>query len=232
MRQMCRGVVFSLSLIRKMLATTIRVLGVLMKAGQYLFGFSGRINRAKIWLWVLIAIAFVIVMAVIAGLGFEWKATLDALKAQKGHAPIDWSLVPKPGCKGTVSLIAMIAMGLVAIAYLWAKLAVYAKRLHDRAKSAWWLVVYLGVPMALHGYGCHVAGKPCGGDPLHHLHAMTLPGKIACGLALLIGIWVFIDLFCLKGTKGANKYGADPLEPNWCDPEKPVKGCKPKPLGK
>lgn len=211
-----------------MLLLTSWAMGDIMSARHYLFHFCGRINRAKIWLWVVIAIVAFIVAAVIACFGFDWSATLTALKAQHGQAVVDWSKVPKPGCKGAVSVVAMIAIGLIYIAYLWSKLAVYAKRLHDRGRSAWWLVVYLGVPLLLMGYACHSAA-PCFVAGMAAIHHGALPVRIAHWVSVLIGLWVFIDLFCLKGTKGANKYGADPLEPNWCDPEKPEKGCVPKP---
>lgn len=225
---MCRRVTFPSLNCRMMLLLTSWAMGDIMSARHYLFGFSGRINRAKIWLWVLFAIVAAIVSVVIVCLGLDWSATTAALKAQHGHAIVDWSKVPKPACKGTVTVVAMIAVGLIYIAYLWSKLAVYAKRLHDRGRSAWWLVVYLGVPLVLMGYACHSA-TPCFAAGVAAIHHGALPVRIAHWLSVLISLWVFIDLFCLKGTKGANKYGADPLEPNWCDPEKPVKGCVPKP---
>lgn len=214
-----------------MLSLTKWAMGENMSARQYLFGFSGRINRAKIWLWVLIVIATFIVAAAIAYFGFDWTATRAALHAHVANTPVDWSTIPKPGCKGWVSIVAMVVLALIVVAYAWAKLAVYAKRLHDRARSGWWLLLYLGAPAILHGYACHTMGVGCHGGKLPQmLHAMTLPGKIAWAVAVLISLWVFIDLYCLKGTKGANKYGADPLDPNWCDPEKPVKGCTPRPM--
>ena len=186
-----------------------------MSARHFLFGFSGRVNRAKLWLWILIAFVFTIVMMVIAGVGFDWSAPLAAIKQQ--HAPIDWAKVPHPACKGAVSIAALVALGLLYIAYVWSKLAIYAKRLHDRGRTAWWLLVYVGLPAVL------VLGTHC---PAMHPGAATAFARV---LSVVIGIVVFIDLFCLKGTKGANKFGADPLEPNWCDPEKPEKGCTPRP---
>ncbi len=122
-----------------------------MSTRHYLFGFSGRINRAKIWLWVLIAIALSIVVGVIACLGFDWTATVASLKAQQGHLVLDYHKIAKPGCKGTVSLVALILIGLIALAYVWAKLAIYTKRLHDRGRSAWWLLVYVVLPIVLQG---------------------------------------------------------------------------------
>jgi uncharacterized membrane protein YhaH (DUF805 family) len=220
-----------------MLLLTKRAMGETMSTRQYLFGFSGRINRAKIWLWILIVIAISIVTVAIAAIGFDWTATIASIKAQAPHgphalhAPLDYAKVVKPGCKGVISLVALGVIALITLAYIWAKLAIYTKRLHDRGKSIWWLLLYVAAPIILHGYACHTLTGPyahVGPHPM--LHNLTLPGQIAHWAVLAIGVWVFIDLFCLKGTKGANRYGPDPLEPNWCDPEKPVKGCVPKPM--
>lgn len=205
-------------------------MGEIMTTRHYLFGFSGRINRAKIWLWILIAIAAYVVMGLVVAYGFDWSATLAALKAHTAHTPVDWAKVPHPACKGTVSIAAMIVLALIVLAMIWAKFAVYIKRLHDRAKSAWWLVLYWAVPVALHGYACHAAGMPHHGGPHAMMQAMPIAGKAAYAVAMLIGLWVFIDLFLIGGTKGENKYGPDPRDPNWCDPDKPAKGCRPKPM--
>ena len=194
-----------------------------MSIQHYLFGFSGRINRARIWLWVLIVIALVLVSLALVAVAFDWTATLAAIKAHAAHKPA--VAIAKPACKGAVTVIALIVLAVLWLGYIWAKLAIYVKRLHDRARSGWWLLAYLLLPMILNVYACHTGG--------HYIavraHDMSGLGKVAWALAALIGLWVFIDLYCLKGTKGVNQYGADPLEPNWCDPEKPVKGCVPKP---
>jgi uncharacterized membrane protein YhaH (DUF805 family) len=189
-------------------------MGENMSARHYLFGFSGRINRAKIWLFVPIVILTFIVAIAIVFVGFDMSATLTALKAH-GYGPVDWTQIPHPGCKGVTSTVAAVLLALLAIAYVWALLAVYAKRLHDRGRTAWWLLVYVVLPAVLRCTGEHHGGQI---------------GKAAVGIAALIGLWVFVDLYCLKGNKGTNKYGADPLDPEFCDPEKPVKGCRPKPL--
>ncbi len=231
---MCRTVTFPSPLTRRMLLLTNGAMGEIMSTRQYLFGFSGRINRAKIWLFVLIVIATVIVTAVIAVFGFDWTATIASIKAQAPlapHTPLDYAKIVRPGSKGIISLVALIVIALIVLAYIWAKLAIYAKRLHDRARSAWWLLLYVGAPIVLHGYACHTLTGPfahAGPHPL--LHNLTLPGQIAYWVAFAISVWVFLDLFCFKGSKGANRYGRDPFEPNWCDPAKPEKGCIPKPM--
>lgn len=198
---------------------------------HYLFGFHGRINRAKVWLFLLICIVVEIVMVVVAAIGFDWtaffKAFSDSVHANPG-GPVDFAALPSPQTKGVLSIVALAVLALTALALIWAELAIYAKRLHDRAKSAWWLLLYMGAPLALHAF-MWCGGKAGAGGPFHH--NLTLAGLVAYWLALAIGLWVFIDLWCLKGSTGSNRFGVDPLEkgPVFCDPDKPVYGCAKKP---
>ena len=65
--------------------------------------------------------------------------------------------------------------------YWWNNFAVTVKRLHDRDKSAWWLVLW----WAISGLG----------------------GVFTYGLASLgVAIWAFVELGCLEGTPGQNRY--------------------------
>lgn len=91
---------------------------------------------------------------------------------------------------------------LVAVVYVLAVLvsgiAVGVKRLHDRDKSAWWLLVFYVVPGLLSG-----GGGSLGTD--------TIVGAGLSFAGLALSIWGFIELGCLRGTVGPNRYGDDPL---------------------
>ncbi|MFZ1415145.1 MAG: DUF805 domain-containing protein [Defluviicoccus sp.] len=123
----------------------------------------------------------------------------------------------KPYWLGTLAIIGVIVvavLGLVflaggaggyaaiAILYLvllWPTLAIGVKRLHDRGKSAWWLVVFYVVPTVLNV----LAESGDGGDGI---------GAMIFGLAgLAISIWALVELGFLRGTVGANRYGPDLL---------------------
>jgi uncharacterized membrane protein YhaH (DUF805 family) len=93
--------------------------------------------------------------------------------------------------------------GIVELVALVSSLAVATKRLHDRGKSAWWLLVFYLVPGVLTGIG---AGIELSSGP------MAL-GVIFTIVGLAIGIWAFVELGCLRGTIGPNPYGPDPLGP-------------------
>ena len=153
-----------------------------MNWGHFLFGFSGRINRAKFWLWILL---YIIAAIVVGGLIYAVNSS-------------------------TVDAIAPAAFGLIAFI---TGLAVYTKRLHDRNKSAWWLLVFWVLPTALVLIGAAVAAlssdSDAGGNP-------SLAGAIIALVFIFVGfglfVWAFVELACLRGTIGQNAYGPDPLE--------------------
>ena len=78
-------------------------------------------------------------------------------------------------------------------------LALGVKRLHDRDKSGWWILLFYVVPEVLNG----ADARP------HDSRAR------ACWWARsprsVLVIWGFIELGCLRGTAGPNRFGPDPL---------------------
>src|ERR1051326_1423358 len=126
-----------------------------MRLTELLFTFRGRINRAKYWLFFVIYLVSLLILA----------GTVALL------AP-----VPAPA--------AAIVYAIVALAWLLALLigsiAVGMKRLHDRDKSGWWLLLFYAVPALLSAAG-EAAGE-LGNEG----------ARIFCGLiAVAIGIWAF-----------------------------------------
>jgi uncharacterized membrane protein YhaH (DUF805 family) len=93
-----------------------------------LFGFSGRINRAKFWLAALIYIVF---FFGVVGITMAVSSSMDS-----------------------VFVAALIAYVPLVISGL----AVGIKRLHDRGKSAWWLAVFYLVPLAINLIAIYVLG--------------------------------------------------------------------------
>jgi uncharacterized membrane protein YhaH (DUF805 family) len=69
------------------------------------------------------------------------------------------------------------------------------KRLHDRDKSGWWLLLFYLGPGLLDGIG-RGAGSI---------------GLIFSLASFAISIWALVELGCLRGTDGPNTYGPDPL---------------------
>src|SRR3981081_1904315 len=91
-----------------------------MNPGNLLFTFKGRINRAKYWLALLI---WCVVWAALLGAGFGGEMILDNAGA---------------------ILIAIILLLLVTSGV--SGVAVGIKRLHDRDKSGWGLLIFYMLP--------------------------------------------------------------------------------------
>jgi uncharacterized membrane protein YhaH (DUF805 family) len=77
-------------------------------------------------------------------------------------------------------------------------LAISVRRLHDRDRSGWWLLVFVVCPLAFQGAGS--------------LNTLDAGPAVALLVAsLVLSIWGFIELGCVPGTSGPNRYGLDPL---------------------
>lgn len=149
-----------------------------MSMSELLFSFSGRLNRKPWWLVGLAtAVVMILVMLVVfiaAGVAAEGKS-LDSFSS------LGWPLA------------ILIVLFIPAI---WVGLAIGAKRLHDRNKSAWWLVVFYVIPGVIDGIGSFAGSA-------------SIVFSIA---SFAISIWGLVELGFLRGTVGPNQYGPDPLE--------------------
>jgi uncharacterized membrane protein YhaH (DUF805 family) len=144
-----------------------------------LFSFTGRINRGKYWLAALIYVAV-------------WTTFIAVSLVWLGGLNID-NLLSLAGAGLMIWLIGFILFVLGA----WSSLAVGIKRLHDRDKSGWWILLFWLGPSILGG--SQTASPDLGG------------GLILSLAATAIVIWAFVELGCLRGTPGLNQYGPDPL---------------------
>ena len=82
------------------------------------------------------------------------------------------------------------------------------KRLHDRNKSGWWVLLFYGAPTALSAVAA-----------LLESGAETSLAVLLFQLVnLVILVWALIELGCLRGTIGQNRYGPDPLAPDILTP--------------
>jgi uncharacterized membrane protein YhaH (DUF805 family) len=83
---------------------------------------------------------------------------------------------------------------MIALAMIVSGCIVGIKRLHDRNKSGWWLLLFYLLSGVLDVVG--MTGK--------------LPLLFELG-SVAISIWALVELGCLRGTAGTNEYGPDPL---------------------
>lgn len=165
-----------------------------MPAGQLFFGFSGRINRGKFWLAVLV---FFIVSVVLSLVVTSIAATRYAA-LYPGNIPYYFSSL------GAVGIIAAI----IGIGMFVSQLAVAVKRLHDRNKSGWWVLFFFVLPSLLSGIANGYVA-PDGG--YYDAGSSTIALVCAIG-ALMIYLWALVELGFLRGTIGPNRFGSDPLE--------------------
>jgi len=180
-----------------------------MDYAWFLFSFEGRITRAGYWLAGLIIVCWMVFLAALtlavakfldggapASFGFSvgdifglfdpatWRSAIDRLWS--GDLTVA-TLVPKLFCVIGTPL------------FLWIYAATSIKRLHDRNKGARWMVAFFVIP------GLY--------DRFVDRLAESYPADL---LGLVVGVltlWGFVEMLCLGGTSGLNRFGPDPLEP-------------------
>jgi uncharacterized membrane protein YhaH (DUF805 family) len=131
---------------------------------EFLFGAKGRINLAQHWRSLVILS--------VAGL----FAAVILFAAAAIAAPL---------------FIVMVVI--VFIPWLMWGFAIHNERLHDRNKSAWWLLVFYVVPGVL-GHFAKPAWLAGGaGMALHYAPALA---------SFALTIWGFAEIGCLRGTAG------------------------------
>lgn len=90
---------------------------------------------------------------------------------------------------------------LLGIPVLVISLAVLVRRLHDRNRSSWWLLVFWAAPSA-----CFIAAQ-WATERTGDGGTLALAGLVA-GLAF--ELWAIIEVGFLRGSKGDNRYGPPP----------------------
>jgi uncharacterized membrane protein YhaH (DUF805 family) len=169
----------------------------------YLFRFDGRINRALLWQALLI----VAVLAALLGIIGQLIHLVNAEGSLKLSIKLDFDfglddlfelLDPRtyrsPAAFDRTDLI-LKSSGLSA--FSWIFLATAIKRLHDRARSGWWIVPFFVIPGLFSQFS----------DLLPDSNWMLPFGLTASSLWL----WGFVELFCIPGSTGDNRFGPDPL---------------------
>ncbi|MFL6823928.1 MAG: DUF805 domain-containing protein [Xanthobacteraceae bacterium] len=142
-----------------------------MSMTQLLFSFQGRLNRKPYWMTMIATMVIIIILL------------LFALILIREHRFEFAGL--------TLALLVILYIPLI-----WINLAIGAKRLHDRDKSAWWLLLFYAAPGIL-----STASNQMEDVGFIILHIISFA----------ISVWAFVELGCLRGTPGANRYGPDLL---------------------
>lgn len=83
-------------------------------------------------------------------------------------------------------------------------LSAMARRLHDRNKSAWYILLFVGVPTVLQQF----LG---GGDTFQIIFISGGTTSFLDFICLAISTWMIVELGFLPGSQGDNTYGPSPL---------------------
>jgi uncharacterized membrane protein YhaH (DUF805 family) len=160
---------------------------------DFYFSPYGRISRSQLWLWWVLPYTGITLVG----------RVIEAIAGYGSAVGV------------TVSLV----LGLFGLVALWPSIAVQIKRIHDRNKSGWLILVYL-IPMVLFMIvlvvwvgGAFVAmGR--GEDAATAFGSLGVLGGVAILLGAVvfcIAIWFFVEFGCMRGTIGPNRFGPDPV---------------------
>jgi uncharacterized membrane protein YhaH (DUF805 family) len=152
----------------------------------FLFSFEGRINRAKLWfaafVWFATVFSFMTIFPfVVAGILRASGQDFHIVSTKTMHPAFYLPGLP------------------LLVTFVWLFAATTIKRLHDRNRSGWWLLLFFIAPIPL--------------DKLSDWLDDSILALPVSALSLGLSVWCFVELFCLRGTKGANRFGSDPLAP-------------------
>jgi uncharacterized membrane protein YhaH (DUF805 family) len=147
-----------------------------------LFSISGRIPRSKYWL----AHIGIFVGAIVCALMWAPALYAQAKAAQAAGQSAEASALTLPSF-GVVIMV---------LVFSYMSFCVSAKRLHDRDKSAWWILGFQ-IPATLLLLGPNILPSPV---------------IVILSIAAIIGwLWSLIELGFLRGTDGNNRFDGSGL---------------------
>jgi uncharacterized membrane protein YhaH (DUF805 family) len=148
---------------------------------NFFFGFEGRIARAKCWRAMALNFFCLLIFMLLVplNLGNSFR-----------DADPKWAA-------GLVMALLVGTMGPAIITGTWCFAAIAIKRLHDRNKSGWWMVLFFIGPPLL--------------DKLWDWLDNPTAGFVVSLIGFVLSVWSFVEIFCLRGTRGPNRFGSDPL---------------------
>jgi uncharacterized membrane protein YhaH (DUF805 family) len=174
-------------------------------SNKFLSGFEGRINRAKYANEIFsVLIGFPLCLALLALV----LSVVFGTSVKSVHFSITDIFNDPPSFPFSVSFgdtgaawLASLLFHVFAAPIVVEGIRMLAvgtiKRLHDRNKSGWLIVPFFIAPVLLN----KMAGWL--GD--------TWPGDFLMLVAIALGLWCFVEMLCLQGTMGPNRFGPDPL---------------------
>src|SRR3954469_557741 len=107
------------------------------------------------------------------------------------------------------SVVFQALNGMLSIVVVICSVAVGVKRLHDRNKSGWYLLLFYFLPGVLAALSVLIG---------EFVEDANIIATVLALLAFALMVWALIELGCLRGTVGVNQYGLDPIAPTTVPP--------------
>ena len=150
---------------------------------------AGRISRMRFWFFlVLEAIALLLLGAVF----YVYALSVPGAYENGGPTPF-----PADPLEAAAAILWYIALAVL----LFTLFKTSVKRLHDRDRSGWWLLVFVAAPNFLAGAARELAMR------------YLIPDPVATGLlviALALFLWGAAEMGVLPGDAGDNRFGPSP----------------------
>jgi len=147
--------------------------------------FGGRASRAEFWWFTLAVLIVYIVITILLVMAVGAAATESGSRL---------------GLFGAVGIFILLFW----VALLVPTVAVQVRRVHDINRSGWWVggfyLIYLFYLAAVVGAGSLTASGDAGGGVW----------VLAVALIMMVYSIVLLVFYCLPGTRGENRFGADP----------------------
>ena len=175
---------------------------------RFLFGFEGRINRAKYWYaqFASMISCLVFLAALAFAIAFIFRATVKSVHLRITEVlgnPLSFPFSASfsgadPETTALVSTVFHVAGTPIFVVGIWFLTATTIKRLHDRNKSGWWIVAFFIAPALL-------------GSLVDRLDDESYAAFALAPVTFGFYAWGFVELLFFKGTSGPNRFGPDPL---------------------
>ena len=147
------------------------------------FSPSGRINRSTYWLQGILLLNFIwLIVWVIWALVMGWALIMGIVDLLLAIAEGNVALIEVVLFRLGANTFGLVFLPMVFILiWWWNNFVITVKRLHDRDKSAWWIVLWWAISV--------------------------IGGLLTFGIATFaVAIWMFVELGFLEGTPGENRY--------------------------
>jgi Predicted membrane protein len=167
-----------------------------MGAIRFLFSPHGRIDRLGMWIYGLVSV----LVPLVEGAIFPAADTATMLGRAVSFV-VYWPAAGAP--------VYAFAATVLDLTMLWVGLAITLKRLHDRGKSAGWLVLMWLTPYVAEYLALYRLGMITGSTSA----PPVLPGWLLIVTMFLgmVSLWAFIELYLRRSEAGTNRFGPSPL---------------------